>query len=270
MLSVRDAEGPQRTFATPQRERKRLRYRTFKYVTDDFGNQLAIKVCSGCFRWLEYFEYPNIDKTTGRPKGLCYSCKREYEAEWREARREEQRAYSRELRQKHLADPLLRELLLERERKSRQRRTAEQKRRYARQHYYRIKQDPKKYAEYLEMRRLQGHMRRERAGKKRVPSRGVKQLKFPQSGKPIFAPNDKEKFPIGPISEWVEEKVKQVGSKYELAKICGVDEKQIRRIAERGGDEVSFALVDQMLTAEGSIFIWDLYPDEYEKLVDAA
>lgn len=127
-----------------------------------------------------------------------------------------------------------------------------------------IIQDQETHRSYLEERRIRYHDDRRRRGLKCYPQKGVRSLAFPEKE------NRRELLPVGPISEWVTQKAKVYGGNKQLAKYCGVDERTITRLASKEYSETTFALVDEILTREGSTFIWDLYPVEYEKLLEVA
>lgn len=129
-------------------------------------------------------------------------------------------------------------------------------REYSRQSYYRMKKDPERYKAYLEKRRIDAKLRREREGAKSVPQRSPKKVKFK-----VSYPN--VKVPMEPMAKWVEH---QLGNGYrgsvrELAKSCEVSERLIFKIREREEPVIPLMTVDKMLLAEGTTPLEYVYPD---------
>lgn len=255
MSEMRNGEGP---FSTHQRDRSRRAYRTFRYVTDDYGNAVLLRWCSGpCNKWKTADQFSNIDKKTGRPKGLCRECKPAYDRAYRAANKKKVRANERAWRARQLADPVLREILLETERRAqRRRREADKERanRWAREWYERTKNDPERHARLLETRRIAARLRREKNGAPLVPERRPKVLYSVKNEQVLLDP--------GPMQEWVQKKLSKYGGPAELALACGTDENRIRDIRDGKLSAITRAKVERFLVAEGSTELWELYPDE--------
>lgn len=133
-----------------------------------------------------------------------------------------------------------------------------------RREYQQIQADPSKHISVLEERRFRYRDRQLARGLEPKPQLGVARLRYPPS-----EVAKKEALPIEPIHEWVKRKAKIFGN-LELAKLCGVNERVVTRILRKEYSEINFSTVDEMLTNEGSTFIWDLYPQEYERLLEVA
>jgi hypothetical protein len=73
-----------------------------------------------------------------------------------------------------------------------------------------------------------------------------------------------------PFKRWIEEKLKIYETLDDLATACGTTTRLIYRYRTTTLDYVPLATVDLCLTNEGSTGVWELYPEAYEVLEDAA
>lgn len=125
--------------------------------------------------------------------------------------------------------------------------------------------DTSKHITLLEERRFKYRDMQIARGIEPKPQLGIGRLRYPLD--PV---KKREALPIAPIRDWVIQKAKVYGGYRELSVHCGVYERTITRIVGREHSDINFSTVDEILTNEGSTFIWDLYPDEYERLLEVA
>jgi hypothetical protein len=123
---------------------------------------------------------------------------------------------------------------------------------------------------FLENKRMRYQEKLAREGKEIQPVNQWR-LKYPPN-------NSYETLPVGPMQEWIRSKLETAyGTPTELARACQLfdsegapDVRRISSILDPKKGVITFSSVDYILTREGSTFIWDLYPKEYESLLDAA
>jgi hypothetical protein len=105
-------------------------------------------------------------------------------------------------------------------------------------------------------------------GKTYDPRRNTWRLKFEHRTKD-------ESLPVKPMRDWITRKL-EMYTPTELARACQLftpegepDVRRISSIFRVEKNSILFSSVDHMLTREGSTFIWDLYPEEYDRLLAA-
>jgi hypothetical protein len=73
-----------------------------------------------------------------------------------------------------------------------------------------------------------------------------------------------DRVPVGPLAEWLTERAEAYGGYIRLARLVGMDESRLRRLAQGNPDtvdsKVSIWTVDRILVAEGSASLEELYP----------
>jgi hypothetical protein len=114
--------------------------------------------------------------------------------------------------------------------------------------------------EVLETRRLKHFDEKTSQGFTVNHATGKHRLRYPIESK-------REMLPVGPLRDFVLQKVGRPFNIVELADRWKMDEKGVHRIL-RGSQYVTFDLADQILTIEG-LFVWDLYPKEYEEMLES-
>jgi len=241
-------------------------------VTDDFGNEVSLKRCKTCFRWLE--DGMEFYCTKDRQYATCKNCVREKQKQHRQkpevlaARKEYNRVYSQQTR----ANPYIHKILLKREKENRDRNknTPEYKAKrakYDKNYRLRIYADPKKHAEFLEKTRIQQRLQRERKGIPSMPQKGIHHLKFPVE-------DHRVRLPVGPIRAWLNQTLRNapVGKQEEMAAAAGLDSRYLRRIRnEAEGERVELFIIERLLKFTDTL-VEDLYPDldDYFKGEEAA
>jgi hypothetical protein len=133
-----------------------------------------------------------------------------------------------------------------------------------RREYKELQENTDRHITVLEERRFRYRDKQFAKGIEPKPQLGIGRLKYPLSQR------RKERLPIEPLSEWAIKRAKAYGGNKGLAEYCGVDERTITRIVHKEYPEINFSTVDEILTNEGSTFIWDIYPNEYERLLEVA
>jgi len=143
---------------------------------------------------------------------------------------------------------------------------------YKRKHLKKkIYADPERHREFLENQRMRYRDKRDAEGFPAYPKRAAHRLRFREK-------DNYEVLPVGPIQDWIRIKLETAYSTpTELARACQLfdpeDKPDVRRISsilDPNKTTITFSSVDYILTREGSTFIWDLYPEEYASLVEAA
>lgn len=115
--------------------------------------------------------------------------------------------------------------------------------------------------EVLETRRLRHFDVKTAQGITVKHANGKHRLKYPME-------TSRELLPIGPIRQFV---INRIGRPYtivELGEKWGIGERAINRII-RANEQITYELVDQILIIEG-FQVWDLYPEEYEQMLEKA
>lgn len=216
------------------------------------------KKCPACGETKPFTEYQNRRKPAERALGLftpqayCTPCKAKKTREWQKANRDKVNATARRGYHRRMTDDEYRAAQQEywRETKRLDARTipdyharkAEASRRYRE----RLKADPKRYAEFLESRRLSEKIRREREGKairggKRDPDNSGREL------------------PVEPLRGWLASRSE---TNAQIAAASGLDERTIYRIRKES-KVVRVPAADAILTAFG-YHLMDLWPSLYE------
>lgn len=250
---MRNAEGSSK----PRRPRRCAK--AYKYIADDFGNEVLVIWCGGgCGRWLTEKHFSTPDKETGRPRNTCKQCRKAYLLEHRKRKKAHYQEYNKKWRAQAKENPYVYRKILEKERASYRRRKEadpEKINARARETYHRIKQDPERHKRLLETRRIAYKLRQERKGVKVQPGKGDHNLKW----KPKYP---KVSVSTVPIADWVDHQLGNgyCGSVLELAKSCGVSERLINKIKDREETDMPLTTIDKMLTNEGSTPLQELYP----------
>lgn len=192
---------------------------------------------------------------TLHPQSFCDACHNRLGKEWRQNNRERYNASKRAAEKRRLQDPEYRERKRIQQREAKRRWLQDpanrEKQRAANRAYRarrkkRFKQDPELHRRFLETVRANHHRRHPQA--KAHPERWL----FPDE--PVV-------LDIAPFRAWLTERIEEEGV-VSLARRVGLDEKTLRRYqTER--NEIEDQVVDQILTAEGTTHLSQLYPELY-------
>ena len=180
----------------------KLKCKTWRLVTDDYGNQEWWHSCVRCNRWL--CPWNDFWRVKDRPGAYCKPCNADVK----------------------------------------------------RNRYQNLTED--RHAEVLERRRF--YYRKEQNAKGIEPNykRGYARLKYKWK-------NGRDFVPVEPMQEWVKKKIISYGGILYLADVCGVDQRTITRIQNAEYKMIELAVVDSILTNEGSTTLSLLYPEEYSE-----
>lgn len=115
--------------------------------------------------------------------------------------------------------------------------------------------------EVLETRRIRYRDRLAAQGREVQYWNGKHRLKYKPEN------SGRELLPAGPLQAFIRQRT-NVMTIVELADLCELDDKAIHRILK--SKFVTFDLADKILVCVDGPFIQDLYPQEYERLLEAA
>jgi hypothetical protein len=221
-----------------------------RWTANEYGEHRLEKKCNQCGFWKD----AEVEYYSDRQYGTCKVCKRANNKAYRDKHLEERRQYRRDWYQRMRQDPYWLEMDKKRKKASRKpvdkaRKAEADKRRRAK-----IYADPKLHAEFLEKRRIEAKMRRQRLGKGEGNG-GAPPLKYPHRTGAAYVP-------IEPIREWIEKRIaKDGGDPINLAMESGVPSKRIYEYRHRPTQQVADLHVVEKLLAVSTTNLEDLYPD---------
>lgn len=220
-----------------------------KWITDDYGNIFLYKQCAVCKGW----KVADEGFYTDHQYGTCIVCKRAQHKIWREAHSEERKQYQRAWYQQMKDDPYW---------KAQQNRNRERypvdpvkKAEWDRAYRAKIYADPERHADWLAKHRIANGLKRDRQGLPMFPAKGTHNLLYPER-----EVNHVLLLPIGPISDWLRERMIQLGSLEAISAETGVLGRRITAYKNRHYNHAELEIVEKLLAPSGTL-IEDLYPD---------
>jgi hypothetical protein len=211
------------------------------------------RVCPRCKKQRRLGDYPKVKIGRGwfdpydqvTRNSWCIWCKREAQREYRSKCREKQREtfkqwhernreeLNRKRRERYRTDPEYRQRRLDTEKRKREKR----------------KHDRKAMEKQREYQRLWYHARREQQGH------------GPPKPRKVFTGDEPvQRLPIAPFRAWLQKLYAEFEDWGMVAEVTGISERQLLRY--RGENEwVELEIADRALTSEGSMLLWDLWPE---------